>query len=412
MFKADSSFNLLIGKSVSRTATVNVLDVNNSSYLADGEIVVLDENDTPLTAGTTFSGSRYISIVQRSGGSASSPTSLVRSARIDGANVIAYSGKSYVAPQEQISYLGFNGTSGSIDKSGTADYVLRLNFKEDKTIWSHYSNTRIWRYEPVATTDQIDIANYFAIQASNDSFSKSEVKVERLINVAATGTDAATFTFTTGSPTVTTSVAATAVAGDYVRSVTGVTGPAYKIKSVESTTSLTLDQPFQGTSGAVATPDYILAATAATAPFGIKFTGKAQTFTVGKFKYVKVKFDITTSNFLNTTLTLSQESTRGSGTGQEVAELEFMSVGFDGAIDKFWDSAPTGRADAVSTSNYDIITIEYMVNSSVEVVSGNKPARQLLILAIIDGAAQTTNILAQLNPWMSSTPRAFGPATV
>jgi hypothetical protein len=123
------------------------LDPNNASYLADGEIVVLDENDAPLTAGTTYNNSKYITIVQRSG------SQLVRSARIDGANVMAYKGLTYAAPQEQIHYIGYNGSSGAIDASGTKDYVLRLIFKHDKAHWSEQSNTRIYRYpNPLAAT--------------------------------------------------------------------------------------------------------------------------------------------------------------------------------------------------------------------------------------------------------------------
>ena len=406
MFTASNSTQLLIGKSISRTATVNVLDSNNSSYLADGEVVVLDQNDTPLVGGTTYPQSQYIRIVQRSSATASGEQ-VIFGDRIDGANVIAYSGKSYVAPQEQIWSFGFNGVSGSIDETGTDDYVLRLTFKEDKTIWSHYSNTRIWRYEPDLTNTDQEVADYFAVKISEDSFSKAEVKVERLMNVAATGTDAANYTVTNGSATVTTSAAATAVVGDYFRFPAGVTGSVYKIKSIESATSLTLDQVYQGTSGTLTTPEYILSATAATSAFGVKFTGKAQTFTVGKLKYVKVAFDFVLDGFGTTTVSKTQEAGRGNGTGQEIAELEFFTYGFEGAIDRFTDSSPGIKADASTSANYDVIAIEYFVNFDTMTVSGAKPARKLLLVALVDGAAQSTNILAGLNPWMASTPKAF-----
>lgn len=411
MFKSDNSQQLLIGKNISRTASVNVLDSSNASYLADGEVVVLDENDSVMAAGTTFSTSRYIKLVQRSGVAANP---LIHSDRIDGANVIAFSGKSYSAPQEQIHSFGFNGVSGSIDASGTEDYVVRLTFKEDKTIWSHYSNTRIFRYEPDTTNTQEEVARYFAQVISDDSFSKSEVKVERLASVlSVAGGDAGiTWTFTNGSKTVTKSGLGAVVAGDYVRAIVigsdAITVPVYRVVSSTATEAV-LDQAFQGTSGAVLAPAYFTAATAAlaTTNFGIKFTGKAQTFIVGKLKYVKVIFDFALQNFLLTTVTKTQEALRGNGTGEEVAEIEWYSYGFEGAIDKFTDSSPTIKADASVSSNYDLIAIEYFVNYDTQVVSGSKPARKLLLVAVVDGAPQETQILGALNPWMASVPASF-----
>lgn len=405
MFTASNSTQLLIGKSISRTATVNVLDSNNSSYLADGEVVVLDQNDTPLVGGTTYPQSQYIRIVQRSSATASGEQ-VIFGDRIDGANVIAYSGKSYVAPQEQIWSFGFNGTSGSIDETGTDDYVLRLTFKEDKTIWSHYSNTRIWRYEPDLTNTDQEVADYFAVQISNDAFSASEVKVERLINAADTDDGGITWTFTNGSVTATTSAATAAVAGDYIKDGDNVTNAAYKIVSIVGNT-VTLDQKFQGASVAVVAPDFVASATAATSSFGLKFTGKAQTFTVGKLKYVKVAFDFVLDGFGTTTVSKTQNAGRGNGTGQEIAELEFFTYGFEGAVDRYTDSSPGIKADASTSANYDVIAIEYFVNFDTMTVSGAKPARKLLLVALVDGAAQSTNILAGLNPWMASVPKNF-----
>ena len=145
MRNSQNTEQLLIGKSISRTASVNVLDVNNSSYLADGEVVVLDENDTPLVGGTTYPTSRYIKIVQRSGATASG-SQLVQSARIDGNNIISFRGLSYQAPQEQISYIGYDSSSGAIDAKSVSDYVVRVTMKHDKEMWSKRANARIKRF--------------------------------------------------------------------------------------------------------------------------------------------------------------------------------------------------------------------------------------------------------------------------
>ena len=59
---------VMIGKSVARTASVQITDPSaTSTYIADGEIVALNQSGTALTAGQTISDSPYIQLVQRSG---------------------------------------------------------------------------------------------------------------------------------------------------------------------------------------------------------------------------------------------------------------------------------------------------------------------------------------------------------
>ena len=405
MNKADQKQQLLIGKSIGRRASVNVQDPNNASFLADGEIVVLDENDSPLVAGTTYAQSKYIKIVQRSGATASS-AQVVQSDRIDGANVISFKGLSYAAPQEQLSYIGYDGSAGSIDASQTTDYVLRLSMLHDKDVWSNRLKTFILRYSPTSTTDQTDIVDYFASLLSDNSDVSSEVSVERLSDNAGVA-EVPTLLVTKGSKTATLSAtSATIVAGIYLRiGGTAVTDPVYKVSAISGTT-ITLDQKYQGASAAASVLESITAALANASNMGLKFTGLAQTFEVLKFKYIKVKFQFQLSGFGVTTVSYTQESKPGSGTYEQVSELEQINIGFEGAVDRVGASAPSGRSDAVA-GNYDIISLEYFNNYDTLPVSGARPARASLLLSVIDGAAQTTNILAQLNSWLISVPGSF-----
>jgi len=419
MRAANNTENLLIGKSTSRTASVNVLDPANASYLKDGEIVVLDENDTPLVAGTTFPTSRFIRIVQRSGATAST-SQLVQSAQLDGNNIISFRGLSYAAPQEQITHVGYNGTSGAIDASGTDDFVLRITMKHDKDMWSQQANARIFRFSPTSTSVDSDVADYFAQKMAEDQFLATEVTVERLnSNAGAASTGASgTITFTKGSKTLTTSGVTPATdypVGAYIRFGTAVTDGVYKVSAVSnSAQTITLDQAYQGASGtlAAASHEFITAALATAADWGLEITGVAQTFEVLKFPYLVVKFDLTISGFGSTTVVKTQESLVGSGVGSQISTIEQFAIGFEGVIDRFGPYAPAGRADAVVGSNYDLITIEYFNKFDTQIVSGAKPAKAVLHLAIIDGAAQTTNVLAQLNPWMASLPGSFSNVAV
>lgn len=66
MFRADNSFNLLIGKSIAQTASVQINNIGGAAYIANGEVVILDSNDKPMVSGSTddITSSPYIKFVQ------------------------------------------------------------------------------------------------------------------------------------------------------------------------------------------------------------------------------------------------------------------------------------------------------------------------------------------------------------
>lgn len=410
MFSSNQSFNLLIGKSISRTASVQVTDPSTTAtYLADGEVLVLDEDGAVMTAGQTLSDTRYIQVVQRSG---ATTNPLIFSARIDGNNVKSFTGKSYVAPQEQIHYVGYNGSSGAIDGDETTVYKLRVQFKHNKDMWSEQLQQRYYEFTPDSSTVGKDVAASFATQISDDT-DVTEIKVERICNDAGAA-EGDTATVTNGSTTVTMTGTTALVAGSYVRFGTAVTDPVYMVESETNTgTNLVLDQPYQGTSASSVTIETITEALADAANFGLKFTGKALTFTLGKFKFTKVMFDVLLKNFGTTAVTKSQEAKKGSGTYEEIAELEWMAVGYDGNLDKIGDTAIAPKADATSGAVYDVIGVTYFdASEPYNTISGAKASPQLLLVAMVDGAAQTGNVLSVLNPWMASLPGAFAPVAV
>ncbi len=415
MFKSDNSFSVLIGKSVSRTASVQITDANASAYIVSGEILVLDKNDTPLVAGMTITDTDNIRIVQGDG----TTNPLVFSPRIQGGNVTAYKGISYVASQEQIYYVGYNGSSGSIDVSTASNqYIIRVLYKFDSELWSEQSNVLYQEYTSDAAPTQSEVAAGFAVKyAQTYPATNNDVKVERVCDGTFTAVGGSTTAVVSnGSTTVTFSGSGhNLVAGDILRiGGTLSTFPAYVVASVSGVT-VTLDSAYQGTSGTIANAN--LGEMSSVTVWGLKFTGKAITFnaaSVGKFKYVKVAFDLTISNFGATTVTQSQEASRGNGTYEEVAELEYFSLGFDGwlANRNAVPATPQPRINATASTNYDTIVINAYDASDFGVVSGVKPSPFQVYLFIVEGAAQATNVLAQLNPWMASTPRAFAAVTV
>ena len=412
MFRSDNTLNLLVGNDIARTAGIVINDHSAAAYIADGEIVVLGANDDVLPSGSTFADSRYITVVQRSGATAGT-SELIRSQRIYGGSVAEFTGRSFRAPQEQRYFVGYDGAASTITATDSNDYILRISYKHDKRLFSQQANVKSYYYTSDSSAVQEEIARNLAVQIGNDT--ASDVLAERLCNDGgAAFTVAATLTVTNNSRSVTLSAAqgAALVVGDYIR-IAGLTVafPVYRVTAV-SGTSVTIDERYQGASGTAIVGERITVALAAAASFGIRLTGKALTFTVGKNEYNRVSFDLSLSGFGSTAISQFQESNLGNGTFEQVAELEWFAQGFDGIIDRVGDSSPTLRSDATTGETYDVVAIQWADGTDSHIISGSRPANNQLLIALPDGAAQTVNILAQLNPWMASLPKAFAAVSV
>lgn len=414
MFNAANSFNALIGKSVARTASVQITDPAASTYIASGEILVLDSNDTPLVAGMTIADSGSIRIVQGDG--TTNPP--VFSNKITGANVTKYSGQNFVSAQEQIYYVGYNGSSGSIDLLNSNTYKIRVIFKHDSENWGEQKNILYQEVLSDSTATQSEIVAAFVAKYTQAyPASNADIKVERVADGTFTALGgSSTLVVTQGSTTATASSASHGlVAGSIVRiGGTTSTTPVYLVASA-SGTAIVLDSAFQGTSATVANAN--VGVISANTVFGLKFSGKPITLSavnVGRFKYQKVAFDLTLQDFGATAVTASQEAGTGNGTFEQVAEMEYFSLGFDGWLQNrnAVPYQPQPRTNAVSTSTYDTIVITATDNSDFGVISGTKPSPFQVYLFIPAGSSQITQILAQLNPWMASLPRAFANVSI
>lgn len=409
-FLSNGLFNVLIGKSISRTASVQVLDSSATTYLADGEVVVLKSDYSTLAPGSTIVDSDSITIVQRSGATAST-ASLIRSPKIIGAQVTVYKGINFVPAQEQITYVGYNGTSGSIDLLNSNNYQIRATFKHDKELWSEQNNINFHEFVSDSSATQLEVAAGFAKQyAQVYPASNQDLKVERVTDGTFTALGgSSTLTVTKGSIlTVASSASHGLVAGNVVRiGGTLSTVPVYVVASV-SGVNVTLDSAYQGTSSVVANAN--VGAMTAITSWGLKFTGVALLFNVPFFvDYLKVAFDLTVSNFGATTVTEAQQASKGNGTYEETASMEYLALGYEGflANRNAVPATPIPHTNATSGTNYDCIVIAGYDNSDISPISGSKPAKIQTYIFMADGASQTTDLLSQLNPWMASTARSF-----
>ena len=106
-----------IAKNISRSAGATAGTIAVPSILADGEMVVTDLAGRILNS-TTVLGQTKIRIVQARG----VKTPPLQIYTLDLNSIGIYTGEAYSAAVDQVSYIGYNGTSGDVEAtSSTAE---------------------------------------------------------------------------------------------------------------------------------------------------------------------------------------------------------------------------------------------------------------------------------------------------
>ena len=203
---------------------------------------------------------------------------------------------------------------------------------------------------------------------------------------AATTAATGTLTATQGSPIVTATVSATAefAAGDYVRFGTGVNDPVYLIASAVGTT-LTLDVPYQGTSGSfvAGAAEYITAVLANAANFGIKVTGLNQPFILDSRPYGLVTFQIGISGGGTTNLSYQVGAFIGHGTYEQMRTMEAASWRNQGQIFTYTEFPPTTvLTDLIAAQNHS--TLDLVLRKPNRALTNTDFRAQLCLACALD----------------------------
>ena len=410
---------VMIGKSVSSTGSaVQLTSPTGASYIADGEIVVLGTTNQYLTPGSTITDHEFIKLAYRSG------SKIHYSNRIYGKNVNKYAATSGTQGQEQIYHIGFTGSGTSnIDVSEGNDFYLHITNTFNTMQYSQQQDRRTY-FSTFAVPTAEKVAGDLVKQICIDP--GSQIKGE-LLNSSTTHTHLTglTVTVVNNSKTVSCSGAHSLVAGDYIRigtttvaSGVGAGIPVYKIAAAPSTTTLTLEWPYQGPSQANLSGTNDCAKVTVSGIWGIRLTGETIPFRLDFFSLLRCTFKAGLKGLGSTILTKTQEASYGKGDGRKVAELESFAQGFEGNMNRVTVPLPEYRTDAVKTTTetqnatygnsfvtastiYDCITIQ-SGNAAPHFATAPVPASEEFRLYIVDGASQETGILAQLNPYLES----------
>ena len=391
MKSQNTNLKLIVGNATTASSAADITALLAGG--AEGEVRVFSHDGTAAA-----SGKKFMFAAIKNG-------KLDRSEAIDPANILKVSALPYVAPTERVEYIGFNGTSGSIDEITNNLYQVNIELFNYGSLSTENRYLRFGYYESSNVVTQELVAAGITSSIIRN-FARERVKrviAERVIANAgsAIGTTGVV-TFVEGQSIA---VAATGVGnlvvGDYVRvgGTTDQTLPVYKVVKI-SGNSIHLDVPYQGVTAAVAQASLqrIAAATAASAAFGVKISGWEQHFDAGKFRFEPVDFRVTLVDFGDTDVTMASAATKGRGAGKIVAEEEWFAEGNFGEIHRMGPQPHLYSSDLVANpaANYHVISMVYQhVEEPAFAVS--KSPRMINVYVNATNTTAINGLIASLN---------------
>ena len=397
MQKNNNILNSIIAANVARTGSVQITEPTAASYIKAGEVVATALNGTILTA-TTAADATELVIVQGQGVG----LPLIKSPVIKKSNVTKVASKAYTSPLEQISYFGYNGSAGNIEAISSNEYVLRVTLQEDTKTFGDKMNTIISDFISDASASSSEVAFGLAsnLNRSAANWADSPIKAEVItgggtILSAGTGVSAIV---TNGSKTVLYTAAEPLLLAASVQagSLVSLAGATYLVTNRvdvivsggTSTSTVTLSMPFQGASATLAAgTTYATQAgyySVTPSNVGIKITGLVRRFRAGVWVYTKVRFVLTAKNGGSSIITNSQAAYKGIGSGKEVQEIEWETVGNEGAFLRTpapGSPVPYLRLNSKEASSYGIYNIQSFDQNGTGVVAAPVPSYKQLIIA-------------------------------
>jgi hypothetical protein len=366
---------LLIAKDIATTATAGTT-IASPSTLANGEVAVTDMSNRVLANNTSgLTSLPYVKLVQGQGTDkpliVSPPIPRSATARA----------KAYVDYVEQVSFVGYNSaTSGigafdALSNFGPASPIFRTTFKSNYFEYADKLMEAISGYMPMASDTISTFVDKLTLAMTSEikKYIYIPYQVERVNSLAAgsvtalTGT-ATSIVFTKGSSlaTINGTITNSGLVGSYMRvGGTGVNNPVYKITNYTASTSIVLDQPFQGPTATVLVANAPLITPVTTtgtagAGWGIRLTGLLQSkFIANVYRYQMQKWVTTIQNMGTTTVSDYTKANDGVGTWYQIAEEEVFTLFSEG----FADNAPiqvppvTYRQNVVSGATYASIEV-------------------------------------------------------
>lgn len=342
--KANNVFSVLLSDASALTSALNtavpVGTVVTNLNLPIGAVAVCDMGMRRLNAAsyTALAATDKFFIVQGKG--ATQP--LMKSPAMT-KGMITTSASKFKAAVQQVSIVGYNGTTGALPVANNTDFWIKVRKRDnDAANRSQPMSEFAGPVKTDATATQAELAVALVANGyrnfTNQEPANGYLKLEAITNATSTAVTLATsLTFTYKSKVVAITGAATGnvAVGDFLRvGGAGVTNAVYRVAAVTAT-AITLSTFFVGDTAtlAVANVHVITAANAAAGNFGVRLTGVEAPFNVNSFRdYYANRFTATFSD--SSTLITVTGAQNGNGVWQQVAMDEYLNYGFEGQNDQ------------------------------------------------------------------------------
>jgi len=388
------------------------------STLAAGAAALVDEGNLAYVAPLAFStvgDDRKFRIVQNIAGKLVFSAAFSKGAISKPTPTTFATVKQFSAAQQQITRIGYNGTTGALPTTTVkTGFFIKLR-KNDNDAANRSQPTSLFaQFQTDATGSQEELAhglvtsgikNMSTQPAGNNGYVKFEALCDEA-GAAVTGTlthllftkDSTEVVSCTNLGAIDNNKTITNIAvGDCIKIAAALTSPVYKVKSVTNGTATTpakivLTNAYQADTAIVAKADArrILEAAHLIAEYGVQVRGVASDFDVNAFRnYYSNRF---TATFSDTTVKVThvQGALDGAGMWQQVAMEEYMSMGNQGE-NGMLGVPPTMRTSSVVTDGqYDAISIS--VKEDINgLVSAEKADAEILIF-VQDGSGSPSGL--------------------
>jgi hypothetical protein len=354
-----------------------------------GEIGIFTPAGTRMTEALAATEDAFI-IVQDRGTNPPLVSGIIKKADVAKAKA-----KLFAAATEQVDVIGFNGTSGSIEIFNDNLYYSSVNLRQHLTS-NHggiYVKHGVYKSSSSATEAEIAAGLHASFVANFSREPDRLIRFERLYSDATLATTTAeTYAINTGSRFSQASAAPTVSVGDAIRFTTNTASTAtYRVVAVDLVNDIIeIDVAYQGVSIAAPGNTVHHEAVIAGNNWGVRLTGLALPFTVGKKHYGKVAWDLTLDTnasssqpgtFGATTQSQLAAATAGSGTEFQIRELEWFAQGNEGDFYRMGEpNIFPSRTDVSTGDTYDMITLTIAELYKGSMVSG--PINKVYTLAI------------------------------
>lgn len=346
----------------------NDTDSVNLDTMPAGSVALIKLDSATVNefeAGALAAGVKYQVVSKLSDGT------ITRSPEFTSTDIIYKTAAAYAAPTEQVSYLGYDGTT--VNGLGTItlgdSYIVGLWLNHTKGAYSQQGEVK---HISAYATDTLQatvaknlmeshLKNFSPIREKNPS-----IKCERIYSGAqAVALDNLSLTKDSKYFTSAEDDTATILAGTIIRfsPVAGVAvnavSPTYIVvghdNGVGAARVYELDLPYQA---ATDTDKDEAETCAAGGVWGLKFTGIAQPFSPQADYPVQINFDVLTDSFgAYGTEYKSVKPTPGHGTYAQLASLEAYTQGNENWYRNSMYPAVDFRREILSTNTYDVVSI-------------------------------------------------------